>query len=877
MKIRRIEVKDFRKLRHVVVDDLKDGLNVVVGDNEAGKSTLLAAMRACLFERHRVSGLAAANMQPYGQTVRPEIAIDFEIENRSWRLRKVFCQKPEAELSGPGERTTGDAVEDRLAELFGFSPPGKGQSKPEEHQGIHGLLWVEQGRSHQALGVGAGRRTVASALEAEVGQVLGGARGRNLLEAAERRRDALWDRRQKPKGVYKGLQEEVADLDRVQAELQAALAGQHEKVQALAGKADALERHGQENRLGKAEDALDAARAKVGINEGLAAALAALAGQLEQRQRDLELADERLAARTKLSDQVVKAESGERGTATELADADQLLSAAQKEFETADARRALAQSASARADERVRAHQQVLARMQALAELQRLDDQLASARQSDDRRRRHLANAQAITIQGKDLAKLESLQSERDDAIGQLKAASATLEFLASGHRRIEIDGVTHSAELPLQISHDATINLEGFGKVVIHPGGGVALLRERANAASRVFASMLSEIGYADTQAARDAIALRKAELAYAESEGKAIAALAPQGIDALQSLVETKRSTVQRPLSDFAASLTEVSEISLSDTERLALQASSALRDADRSSADNRDARDAALRDRDRLLERVAGARQLLEDSRASLFAARQTKSDADLEGDRLHCTRALGEATTAHADAERAVAAADVEVSRLELLRAERAERSIREDIEQLSREKRDLEVELSTLDRDGLGEKIEEVAGQLQVARSRLARVELEAGAAQLLVETLQQAQRETKDRWLAPVRQRIQPYLRLVQPDADIVLNEETLEIDEFVRKGVGEPFSGLSVGAREQIAVITRIGLAELLLSSGQPATLILDDALVNTDEPRLGRMHLVLQKAAERLQVLIFTCRERDFIHLGAPIRRVS
>ncbi|OYX47057.1 MAG: hypothetical protein B7Y90_13900, partial [Alphaproteobacteria bacterium 32-64-14] len=140
MKIRRIEVRDFRKLRHVIVDDLKDGLNVVVGDNEAGKSTLLAAMRACLFERHRVSGQAAASMQPYGQTVRPEITIDFEIGGHSWRLHKAFCQRPEAELSSVGERKTGDAVEERLAELFGFSPPGKGQSKPEEHQGIHGLL-----------------------------------------------------------------------------------------------------------------------------------------------------------------------------------------------------------------------------------------------------------------------------------------------------------------------------------------------------------------------------------------------------------------------------------------------------------------------------------------------------------------------------------------------------------------------------------------------------------------------------------------------------------------------------------------------------------------------------------------------------------------
>src|SRR3954467_12044164 len=114
MHLRRIEIRDFRKLDHVVVEGLQDGLNVLVGDNEAGKSTLLAALRAALFERHRVGGEVAGGMLPYGQSVRPEVAIEFELDGKAWRLRKAFCQRPEAELIGPGERHTGDQVEDRL-------------------------------------------------------------------------------------------------------------------------------------------------------------------------------------------------------------------------------------------------------------------------------------------------------------------------------------------------------------------------------------------------------------------------------------------------------------------------------------------------------------------------------------------------------------------------------------------------------------------------------------------------------------------------------------------------------------------------------------------------------------------------------------------
>ena len=123
-----------------------------------------------------------------------------------------------------------------------------------------------------------------------------------------------------------------------------------------------------------------------------------------------------------------------------------------------------------------------------------------------------------------------------------------------------------------------------------------------------------------------------------------------------------------------------------------------------------------------------------------------------------------------------------------------------------------------------------------------------------------------------------MRERVRPltYLRLIQPDSEIVLNEKTFSIEHLVRGGVSEPFETLSVGAREQVAVITRLALADILRASGQPSAIILDDALVNTDETRLERMHLVLHKAAQTLQVIVLTCRERDFLALGAPIHRL-
>jgi hypothetical protein len=64
------------------------------------------------------------------------------------------------------------------------------------------------------------------------------------------------------------------------------------------------------------------------------------------------------------------------------------------------------------------------------------------------------------------------------------------------------------------------------------------------------------------------------------------------------------------------------------------------------------------------------------------------------------------------------------------------------------------------------------------------------------------------------------------------------------ESARLVRPCVSEPFHSLSVGAREQIAMIMRLALADILRASGQPDAIILDDALVNTDEGRQDEVH---------------------------------
>ncbi|MEX2480463.1 MAG: AAA family ATPase [Gammaproteobacteria bacterium] len=874
MKLRRIEVRDFRKLSHVVIDDLRDGLNVVVGDNEAGKSTLLAALRAALFERHRVGGEVAALMQPYGQTVRPEIWLNFDKDGASYRLHKAFCQRQEAELIGGGERWTGDAVEDKLADLFGFTPPGRGESKPDQHHGIFGLLWVEQGTSHRALSIGAGRNYLASALETELGQITGGDRGRALLEAAEMRHAEFWDKRGNPRGNFKALMVALeADQER-HAFVEGQIRTLESRIVQLADLQAHLARYIREDTLKRSKDqvvAAEAATAKVaGIETEHKSAVSAL--QRAQLQRDA--VGTRADAREALTRRLDLAASAlkEAQHATEVAGAFQA---------RLDAAAGAASEAASKARECQRlaaetAHQleQALSRRQMSQGLLRLRDQLTAVEAADAAHRAALSVVDAISLKREDLGRLEGLRGLVDQSRARRDAASVHISLRPDGARVTRIEGLDDPVGEELTLSSDTTLALEGFGHIHIQPGGGIEQLVRGVSDAESALGDALVRLGQPDLASVRAALQRQADARSDAALQEKTVKVLAPDGIEPL------RRQALQ-----YEAQLASAIDGGDSaDIEPGAVDA--ARRDADlkRSEAGAREANakqgraaaDKARIDLAVLDERVAQATRDHGRLRDDIAAARLTLSDADLAADLTARDAELAAVAAAEAAARMTLAAADPEVARLALQKSRQAEAAIRDDIDKLERDRRDLDIELRALGKDGLGELLAELEGRIAYGERQLQTTMLEAGAAKLLFDQLSAAQRETKDRWLAPVRERSAPYLRLLQPDSTIVLHEDTLELHQIVRNGVREAFECLSIGAREQIAVITRLALADILRDAGRSSCVVLDDALVNTDEPRLDRMHLVLHKAAERQQILILTCRERDFLHLGAPIRRM-
>lgn len=94
----------------------------------------------------------------------------------------------------------------------------------------------------------------------------------------------------------------------------------------------------------------------------------------------------------------------------------------------------------------------------------------------------------------------------------------------------------------------------------------------------------------------------------------------------------------------------------------------------------------------------------------------------------------------------------------------------------------------------------------------------------------------------------------------------------------LVKNGYQEPFNQLSIGTREQISVITRLAFADLLTEIGsQSPPVILDDALVYSDDDRFEKMTKIISKSAQKYQIIILTCRPTLYADLGVPEFRIS
>ena len=72
MILEELKLKSWRGFRRQTTFRFTEGLNLLVGPNEAGKSTLFEAIVRSLFDRHTARSAELSVIQPRGSSLGPE-------------------------------------------------------------------------------------------------------------------------------------------------------------------------------------------------------------------------------------------------------------------------------------------------------------------------------------------------------------------------------------------------------------------------------------------------------------------------------------------------------------------------------------------------------------------------------------------------------------------------------------------------------------------------------------------------------------------------------------------------------------------------------------------------------------------------------------
>ena len=111
----------------------------------------------------------------------------------------------------------------------------------------------------------------------------------------------------------------------------------------------------------------------------------------------------------------------------------------------------------------------------------------------------------------------------------------------------------------------------------------------------------------------------------------------------------------------------------------------------------------------------------------------------------------------------------------------------------------------------------------------------------------------------------------------IMAGAELGFDDTSLLPATLTRAGQDEALDILSGGTREQVAILTRLAFARLFARTGRSVPVILDDALVYSDDDRIEAMFTALHRVAQDQQVLVLTCRQRAFAALGGERARVT
>ncbi|MEX2475860.1 AAA family ATPase [Marinobacter sp.] len=867
MKLQRLRVEQLRQFRQpLILADLEPGLNLIHGPNESGKSSLVRAIRAAFFERHRSSSVD--DLRPWGDSsAAPSVELDFVAQGQPWLLKKRFLQKKRCDLEVGGELFSGEEAEDKLADLLGFQFAPRGASQ-DKHWGIPGLLWVEQGSGqnvHDAVAYAGDH--LKSALNSLLGEVASSG-GDDVIQQVKAQRAELLTSTDKPRGDYARLGDEQQSLE---AELEAL----DDRISQYQSLVDRLGELRQRHRQNEQDRPWEAARRKLQDAERLFR-------EIEQWQQEQQREQQALADCQRNLQLLRQQQQQADAAANKLERRAQYLKICQDTETTLKTREGQVIDAQTRAKhgyekarEQVRLAQAQAQRTRLESELRQVKQQLEAVEQNLGKVRGYLDELQRVRTQQQanlvDLQALESLrttQRQLEEEQIRSRAIATRLHYQLDNGKTLTMDGEPVDGEGDRLLLAESTVILPGLGQLTITPGGDdLAKVQRRLERLQDDYQTHLKALKVTTLEQAEQRAAEQAQRNQTIERLEALVASIAPRGVDPLAAQQQELATRLQH-LKDEQQALPETNPetMSLISAEAALEAAEQQLREADEQLQEHSKQQFAAAQN----LATAKREWQQLQDEQesperqATQKALQQSVMEAGERESRL--TQSVSQRQNQIDEARPELIQQDVERYRAS---AEQLEKGHHKDALELA----GLQSKLETQGAEGLEEQREELTARLEHTRRRYQELHRRAQALTLLLGLLQNKRQALTRRLQAPLQKHLNHYLGVLFPKASLDVDDNLIpgQLTRSAQQGDERgDLQELSFGAREQMGLISRLAYADLLQEAGRPTLIILDDTLVHSDRQRLDQMKRILFDAARRHQILLFTCHPENWRDLG-------
>jgi hypothetical protein len=922
MILRGIHIEHWRCIARLDLEDLPAGIVVLHGPNRTGKSSLVKALRGCLFDfDHDTTRSDLKSCLPWNQCGPPRMAVEFETAGKLYRITKVFSRKSDGLARLEQKCEKGDRpFEDRGT--VPFSAHGDGQwrvveDSPKEasrrtrellgadksNLGLNQLLWLDQGEIHLP-----DVKELDGTLERQLVSVLGiMVTGHDLgFKRALDQRCEKWfgvSGKHRPTSPVTCWEKEKEERQKKRDEQ---LAKRREIDQAICDMEDC------ESRLPELQKAVAAARQELGERERERERNQERRQHYQQALRDFRSADQQLHAARNALRAFDDAKARWQEAETEAARAEATQQAAREEHVrlTTEHDQIACQLQAARLrEEESQAGHEDLEDHRKLLQLAERRARLAKDLDQARRLEQHIAEIQdelKHTI-APDKATLEALRENRQKAgkyRAQLHAAELTLTvtWQCSSPFQLQLDnGPARAEDVPSgqkrcwPFRQRARMELPEIGSIEIHrsqedidlerTAGQLAKLDKEYRQTILALREQPDDEGclnrlterWAERDQALGKLAAKRAELQQS----------APHGLVALESewsRLESRRQVLMESRPELVDCQPSEEEINRREHEfRIQFAALQKTRKD--------------LETAEKKVNQALQKAQIAEwECNKKAVAARTTAKNALAElhrlGDELSLQAATEQADRVLASAEKRLG--ETQLNEAELAIDERCQEArgalkLRED--RLQQLKDEMNRHRGRLEgSEGLHTRLADAEAAVQEAEDMLARERLEVEAHKRLRELFEASRDRQVENVVGPIGGRVLDWAR------SLGLNEyqEVRFGDRFLPEGLIRRNRDLesvhslleeSYGTNEQFSLLVRLAMGGVL-AKDEPAVTILDDPLAHADPAKHRRILDIMRLAADGslawtppagpLQILIFTCHPDRFDYLTS-VRQID